>query len=641
MGWDWEQLCGKGTNFTVWNKDDFGHCFEQLAIVCVTHILLAITSAYHFSSDHHRRLLGAVPHSPTLWLRLIASLLLMLSPLIALAMHFLYVKLHPSMIDIITWCISALSWFIHSGYLWRLRKLYHIHIRGHTIVVISFLLTTASTALQLRTTILQMMHDKDLISRVEGGIYCAVTILHFLYLLGLLACKRPAVAPDHPMAGGSIQGEEDSLLGDASPTDYGTIQGSRSLGTAEDGSNCLSRLFFTWVHPLMKKGAADGLALSADLFHLPRRLRTSLIEEKFSNILKQQLVEQTPAPTLSPDEAQESVHSLPSVALQTGQSVSTCTRRERKSSRGNLHLLSCLNRTFGLQYYSLGVLKLFGDSFTFAGPVLLNLLVSYMESSHEPVWHGYMYAAGLFVSTFLGSMFSAHFNYMVQVVGLKIRAAIITTVYRKTLSIGSVSLSRFSTGQVVNFMSTDTDRIVNFCPSFHQFWSLPVQTAVALYLLHQQVGLAFLTGLAFAILLIPINRWLAIKIGRLSTSMMAQKDARVKLMSELLLGIRIIKFYAWENHLHERIDQLRAAELKSLKGRKYLDAMCVYFWATAPVVVSILTFSTYALLGNQLTAAKVYICLYHKSHLLLLVTYRPIACYKILLVSNSIMFVSL
>lgn len=53
----------------------------------------------------------------------------------------------------------------------------------------------------------------------------------------------------------------------------------------------------------------------------------------------------------------------------------------------------------------------------------------------------------------------------------------------------------------------------------------------------------------------------------------------------------------------------RAAELKSLKGRKYLDAWCVYFWATTPVIISILTFTTYALLGNKLTAAKVQIVL--------------------------------
>ncbi len=76
-------------------------------------------------------------------------------------------------------------------------------------------------------------------------------------------------------------------------------------------------------------------------------------------------------------------------------------------------------------------------------------------------------------------------------------------------------------------------------------------------------------------------------------------------MNEILLGVRVIKFYAWEGHFSERINVFREAELKSLKGRKYLDAMCVYFWATTPVLISILTFTTYALMGHQLTAAKV------------------------------------
>lgn len=49
----------------------------------------------------------------------------------------------------------------------------------------------------------------------------------------------------------------------------------------------------------------------------------------------------------------------------------------------------------------------------------------------------------------------------------------------------------------------------------------------------------------------------------------------------------------------------RDAELKSLKGRKYLDALCVYFWATTPVLISIITFATYVAMGNKLTAAKV------------------------------------
>lgn len=52
--------------------------------------------------------------------------------------------------------------------------------------------------------------------------------------------------------------------------------------------------------------------------------------------------------------------------------------------------------------------------------------------------------------------------------------------------------------------------------------------------------------------------------------------------------------------------EIRDKELRYLKGRKYLDALCVYFWATTPVLISILTFGTYVLLGNKLTAATVF-----------------------------------
>ena len=46
--------------------------------------------------------------------------------------------------------------------------------------------------------------------------------------------------------------------------------------------------------------------------------------------------------------------------------------------------------------------------------------------------------------------------------------------------------------------------------------------------LFYQVGLAFLAGLGFVLLLVPVNRYLAIKIQQLSKEMMAQKDGRVK-----------------------------------------------------------------------------------------------------------------
>jgi ATP-binding cassette subfamily C (CFTR/MRP) protein 10 len=120
------------------------------------------------------------------------------------------------------------------------------------------------------------------------------------------------------------------------------------------------------------------------------------------------------------------------------------------------------------------------------------------------------------------------------------------------------------------------------------------------------VGLAFLSGVAFVAILIPVNKIIANKIGQLSTKLMKEKDGRVKMITEVLRGIKAIKLYVWEQHFLRIITKLRDKELKYLKGRKYLDALCVYFWATTPVLISILTFSTYVLMGNKLTAATVF-----------------------------------
>lgn len=43
------------------------------------------------------------------------------------------------------------------------------------------------------------------------------------------------------------------------------------------------------------------------------------------------------------------------------------------------------------------------------------------------------------------------------------------------------------------------------------------------------------------------------------------KDERLKISAELLKGIKILKFYAWENSFQRRISQVRAKELKAIR----------------------------------------------------------------------------
>lgn len=62
---------------------------------------------------------------------------------------------------------------------------------------------------------------------------------------------------------------------------------------------------------------------------------------------------------------------------------------------------------------------------------------------------------------------------------------------------------------------------------------------------------------------------------------------------------------AFSNESFNPID-LRKRELLSLSGRKYLDALCVYFWATTPIIINLLTFSASTFLGLPMTPATTF-----------------------------------
>ena len=68
---------------------------------------------------------------------------------------------------------------------------------------------------------------------------------------------------------------------------------------------------------------------------------------------------------------------------------------------------------------------------------------------------------------------------------------------------------------------------------------------------------------------------------------MAFKDSRIKLMNEILNGIKILKLYAWEDSFIKKILEIRDEELRVLRSAAYLNAISSFFWNCAPFLVSI------------------------------------------------------
>lgn len=61
-------------------------------------------------------------------------------------------------------------------------------------------------------------------------------------------------------------------------------------------------------------------------------------------------------------------------------------------------------------------------------------------------------------------------------------------------------------------------------------------------------------GLGVLLLAIPLNTMIARKMRTYQKTQMGNKDARVKLMNEILNGIRVIKLYAWETPFLEKVN---------------------------------------------------------------------------------------
>ncbi|NXJ16927.1 MRP7 protein, partial [Odontophorus gujanensis] len=546
-------LCGTSPDdpLPVWVHGRVGHCFNQLALNVVPHVILAAVSACFLGTPRSGSGMSCRPG----WRCRIATSFVLAGLLFAdiIPATISQQEVGPVYLEVLASGIAALTWLTHGLALIILCRSIHSSTRGPAALALLTLLPLPS----LLITLVWYCQSGTAWSPAHTAVSSRFIIL-CLQLASLLTYAISyllPVADRHRFLSINSSWQQDQLISDPG------ISVSDHQGVAEDGESWLSRFFYAWMNPLMKLGYQWKLNQPQDVCLLPRKLQAARV-------------------------CDHSHHTQEAVQL-----------------------LSVLHAAFGLRFYSLGLLKLAGSLLSFAGPLLLNLLVNFMESRQEPLSHGVLYALGLFAGSFLGALLRNQFSYEVQKVMLMVRAAVISAIYRKALRVGCTSLSRFTVGEIVNFMSTDTSRLVNFCLSFHEVWSLPFQFAITLYLLYQQVGVAFLGGLALALLLVPINKVIANRIMMSNTEMLKHKDTRVKLMTEFLSGIRVIKFYTWEEHFSTRINACRAKELQKLRAIKYLDAVCVYLWAALPVVVSIVIFITYVLMGHQLTATKVFTAL--------------------------------
>uniref|UniRef100_A0A8C0EYW1 Canalicular multispecific organic anion transporter 2 n=1 Tax=Bubo bubo TaxID=30461 RepID=A0A8C0EYW1_BUBBB len=280
--------------------------------------------------------------------------------------------------------------------------------------------------------------------------------------------------------------------------------------------------------------------------------------------------------------------------------------------------LKALLRTFGPYFLIGSFFKLIQDLLSFVNPQLLRLVYCvssfYVQSLWRldaPAWWGFLIAALMFICAVLQTlMLHQHFQYCF-VTGMRLRTGITGVIYRKSLVITNSAKRSSTVGEIVNLMSVDAQRFMDLMTFLNMLWSAPLQIFLALYFLWQALGPSVLAGVAVMVLLIPFNSAIAMKTRAFQVEQMRYKDSRIKLMNEILGGIKVLKLYAWEPSFSEKVLEIRKNELRVLKKSAYLNSLSTFAWISAPFLVALTTFAVYVSVNekNILDAEKAFVSL--------------------------------
>uniref|UniRef100_A0A8C4NUQ3 ABC-type glutathione-S-conjugate transporter n=1 Tax=Dicentrarchus labrax TaxID=13489 RepID=A0A8C4NUQ3_DICLA len=290
-------------------------------------------------------------------------------------------------------------------------------------------------------------------------------------------------------------------------------------------------------------------------------------------------------------------------------------RKLQKEQSSGFFLLRTLARKFGPYFLTGTLCIIFHDAFMFAIPQVLSLLLGFMRDEDAPLWKGYFYATLMFLLSCLQSLFNHQYMYTCFTVGMRVKTAVMGLVYRKSLVINSAARRTCTVGEIVNLVSADTQKLMDFVVYFNAVWLAPIEIALCLFFLWQvclnHLGPSALAGIATVILIFPLNGFIAKKRSKLQVKAIQMKfmDGRIRLMNEILNGIKILKFYAWEKAFLEQVLGHREKELKALKKSQILYSISIASFNSSSFLIAFAMFGVYVTLDdrNVLDAQKVFV----------------------------------
>eukprot|EP00074_Homo_sapiens_P099431 XP_016878728.1 multidrug resistance-associated protein 1 isoform X4 [Homo sapiens] len=398
-----------------------------------------------------------------------------------------------------------------------------------------------------------------------------------------------------------------SCFSDRSPLFSETIHDPNPC--PESSASFLSRITFWWITGLIVRGYRQPLE-GSDLWSLNKEDTSEQVVPVLVKNWKKECAKTRKQPVKVVYSSKDPAQPKESSKVDANEEVEALIVKSPQKE-WNPSLFKVLYKTFGPYFLMSFFFKAIHDLMMFSGPQILKLLIKFVNDTKAPDWQGYFYTVLLFVTACLQTLVLHQYFHICFVSGMRIKTAVIGAVYRKALVITNSARKSSTVGEIVNLMSVDAQRFMDLATYINMIWSAPLQVILALYLLWLNLGPSVLAGVAVMVLMVPVNAVMAMKTKTYQVAHMKSKDNRIKLMNEILNGIKVLKLYAWELAFKDKVLAIRQEELKVLKKSAYLSAVGTFTWVCTPFLVALCTFAVYVTIdeNNILDAQTAFVSL--------------------------------
>jgi ABC-type multidrug transport system fused ATPase/permease subunit len=200
-----------------------------------------------------------------------------------------------------------------------------------------------------------------------------------------------------------------------------------------------------------------------------------------------------------------------------------------------------------------------------------------------------IYASAIFVS----ALFRNYYIFLGYAMAVKMRKVFVSAMYDKVGNLSMKSLTETNSGKLITLISSDifiVERAITMTPFI---LASPFIVILCLFLIYLSSEWFYVISTLIVWLLCIGAQY----ICSLQTKSLKQKesilnDQRMKLVNDMVVGIRTIKSYAWENHYLAKIVEIRTKQTNIILRYNMVGSLSYSLFQNFGLVAVIVIFVT-------------------------------------------------